>query len=155
MRIQVCTSKFFLYNKGLSCHVRPEVNWRQVDVSRQVTWRRWRRCIRYNLIEICLIHFKFCVSSSSAPTGKMVCHSSHFLKKIIQKIQSDGRSDEIWDICTDVYVNLHVKFHVYICTYTCIYIYIYIYICRNIKTHEREIKELKIRFGFDDFMKIE
>ena len=42
-------------------------DWRQVDVRRQVTWRRSRNWGKYNSIEICLIHFKFCTSCYSSP----------------------------------------------------------------------------------------
>jgi hypothetical protein len=52
---------------NLSCHVSPDVSWRQPDVRYQVTWRNWRSCGKCNSLYICPIHFKFCASSSSSP----------------------------------------------------------------------------------------
>jgi hypothetical protein len=48
----------------LSCHVRPDVSWHQVDVRPQVTWQNWRNCGKYKSLKICLIHFKLCAPSS-------------------------------------------------------------------------------------------
>ena len=60
----------------LSCHVKPDVRWRQVDVRPQVTWRTWRSYWKYNSLKICLILFKFCTpSSSQAPWKQGMSHT--------------------------------------------------------------------------------
>jgi len=59
-----------------------DVSWRQTDVRRQDTWRSWRKRGKYNSLDICRIHFKFCVSTSSPPTEKQMYRYICFLKKI-------------------------------------------------------------------------
>jgi hypothetical protein len=49
----------------LICHVRSDVSLTSADVRPQVIWRSWRSCGKYDSLKICLIHFKFCVPSSS------------------------------------------------------------------------------------------
>ena len=48
-----------------SCHVSPDVTWRQTDVRYQVTWRNWRNSGKCNSLYLCPIHFKICESPSN------------------------------------------------------------------------------------------
>ena len=48
IHVGVCRWNKRLNTKTFSCHVRTDVNWRQVDVRPHVTWRSWQRCRNYN-----------------------------------------------------------------------------------------------------------